>query len=126
MKKVDFFKLVASRMISLESSDEDALFVMIVLHNFCVHVAPDIKLDDAGKERVLMPLTRQHASEILASCFPRADRDRSNDSYWYKKYVETVPDNSVATFPEVLRRGTEATLVRLRDEGLITDCHEDN
>ena len=121
----DYFRAIAHSAVSAESSDEEVLSLMVIMHTYRFELAQSTNVSDVGEQGVLFPLTRPHCTELIASIFPTEDK-RHNPDYWYWQYDEITPFEVASRIPGEWRNKVNALLSRLLKSGLVTELIEDD
>lgn len=125
MTKQEFFQTAARSLLSSESTDEEVLALMLVLHTHCFHLPETIELQDAGKARVLAALTRHGAAEIVASAFPKTKK-QSQETFWFWEFNESTPFSGTFEMPQIWKDRVDKMITRLKQCGLFKDVIEEN
>ena len=126
MLKKDYFYNLVRSVLSSESSEDDVLSLMIVLHTYRFHVPESAQLDDAGNTTVLYPLTRSHSAEIIASAFPATDQQRHDCEHWNRRYNDRTPFEVASRVEGDWRLKTDRMLSLLKSTGLVARLSEDD
>ena len=125
MNKLDFSIAIAKAILPAEPSDDDVLACMIVLHTFCIKVADDVFIDDAGVGRILSPLTRHHCAETVAAALGESSGPRGHSEYWYAQYDLRTPFEVAADIHGSWKEKAEQSVESMRETGLISELLED-
>lgn len=121
----DYFRTVAKDILSTESSDEDVLSLMIILHTQRFHLPSDIKISGCEKYSVIPPLTRRHGAEMIAAVFPKNDNPRNDPVHWYYKYDKRTPFERSEGIPTDWRERVDQMIDRLKKTQYVSDLSED-
>ena len=123
MTKEEFFVQLAKSALSEESSDQDVLAVMVVLHTHCFRPKEKVTIDDAGGAEVLAAITRRHASEVAARIMGEMGGNGESE-YWYLAYDQHSPFEVVQDISNKWIELTNATIERMK-ESILDDLFPD-
>jgi hypothetical protein len=121
----EYLRMVARKILSANSSEEEALTLMIIFHTQRLHLPSNVMIEDGGDERITYPLTRRHASEIIASFFPADEIHKSDSSYWHLKYDQQTPFEGLDRIPIHWMHKVEQMMIQLKKSQIVSDISED-
>jgi hypothetical protein len=125
MDKSEFVIELVKAILSSESSDDDVLACMAVLHIYCIKVADTVSIDDAGLVRILSPLTRKHCAETVAAALGKNSGPRSHPEYWYVQYDLKTPFEVAADIQGGWKGMIEKSKESITNTGLVSELIED-
>lgn len=123
MKKKDFLIKLIQTCLQDGCEDEKVLACMIVLHTHCLKVQDQFVLDDGTASGVLSPLTRRHASEIVAQALSSLG-ECDDPEYWYMKYDSTTPFEVDADITDVWKQHTDDIQAKMK-HAFVSDLWPD-
>ena len=95
------------------STDREALIFMTLLHTHQIEVKSGVVIDETGNVvSVLHAVTQREAAKVIAELWrDRSDSDRTNYTYWYRRFNEEIS----AETTDVLTSADREILMRLKD-----------
>jgi hypothetical protein len=99
MTKTEFLIELVRACLENDCEDADVLGCMIILHTHWLRAKSVLTLEDNGGANLLSPLTRRHASEIVAEVIKGTSKCHDPE-YWHSKYDELVPFEVASDVPE--------------------------
>jgi hypothetical protein len=124
MTKEQFFRTIARCVLHPDSSEEEVLSLMLLLHTHCIHLSPSIKLVDAGGSTSLQPLTRHSCADAVAAAFA-ADDKRNDHWYWFMTMNKKVPFCGTFEMPETWKDRLRVMIATLKSTDLVSDVREE-
>jgi hypothetical protein len=92
---------LARAIMSPDSSEEDVLLFMLLLHTLAIYLKPDVVLEDAPDRDPSIPLpaiSRNAAARAVSSIWPTQVK-KGSKTYWHGLYCEKTPYESLAQVP---------------------------
>ena len=127
MQLDEYFQLLANCVISAESTIDDSLAMMIILHTQQLRLPPEIRIENVGEARSLCPLTRRHAAEVVALSARQIGAATSYDpTELYVEYDRRTPFEGIYDAPQDWIERVEDVMARLKVQKLVEEISEDD
>ena len=125
MTKEEYFLKLVGEILSVESSDDEVLACMLLLHTYGIRIPCSITIDDAGSDRVLSPLTRRHCTAVVAIALTGSPSPRADERYWYSQYDKETPYEVVADIKDEWMAKVNRLIESMKATGLVSEFVED-
>jgi hypothetical protein len=125
MTKEEYFLKLVGEILSVESSDDEVLACMVLLHTHSIEVPCSITIDDAGSDRLLSPLTRRHCAAVVAIALAGSPFPKTNERYWYTQYDKMTPYEVVADIRGEWMAKVNHLIQSMKATGLVSECTEE-
>jgi hypothetical protein len=116
----EFFDALAKAVVGKNSTREDVLALMVVLHTHTFQIGPSVVLTDAGGHQVLMPITRNHAAEAVGAAMASLGRP-GNPSMWHDEYCRRTPFEAAGSITEKWRSHVANVIERMKASTLVCE-----